>query len=589
MTIVLKATVMLLTTALILIAGIALVLAQSNSWEFDADGDGLIEISYLEQLDAVRLDLNGDGRPDSGDATAVYSYAAAFSATFCDGTCKGYELARSLDFNDADSYASGAINSQWTTGTGWYPIGYRDYVERGASNLVYLSAKDVGYAAILEGNGYTISNLHIANNTLSFVGLFATLEESSLVRHIGLLDVKLSVPERDNPGDKVIVIRAAPLAGQSIGTVFGSFSTGTVSCPDTGCAGLVGINYGLVSASYSTANVSAEYASGLVSTTSSYWRDDRGERQTTKGEISNSYASGAVSSTATDDRRGAAGGFVYKNSGLIRNSYSVGAVSGKNLEYVGGFSGYGHAINSFWDTQTSGQIFGAGTNSGQYSGLQGKTTAELQAPTGYIGIYHTWDTAGEDFWDFGTSSQYPALKIDVNGDGEATWWEFGPQIGNRPIPPPTPMPTATPTATATPPPTFTPTPAPTSKPTPIPTDTPTPEPTNTPTPIPANTPASQPSAMPEPTSAPSAEATDARAQPTNTPAPVATSAPMTTPISAPNPTAEPDEESNGGCGAPSGPVPLGITTGNLLLLIAPLGMIWGLKWRSNRKRRDEEN
>ena len=83
----------------------------------------------------------------------------------------------------------------------------------------------------------------------------------------------------------------------------------------------------------------------------------------------------------------------------------------------------------------------------------------MQAPTGYTGIYSDWNidldnadrdfdptTGGDDLWDFGTNRQYPALKVDFDGDGETTWWEFGDQIGNRPTPTPTPTPrpTATP-------------------------------------------------------------------------------------------------------------------------------------------------
>ena len=57
----------------------------------------------------------------------------------------------------------------------------------------------------------------------------------------------------------------------------------------------------------------------------------------------------------------------------------------------------------------------------------GKTTSELQTPTSASGIYATWGTE----WDFGTACQYPALKVDFNGDGTATWEEFGDQRPNR--------------------------------------------------------------------------------------------------------------------------------------------------------------
>ena len=34
-------------------------------------------------------------------------------------------------------------------------------------------------------------------------------------------------------------------------------------------------------------------------------------------------------------------------------------------------------------------------------------------------------TGSDDIWDFGTSGHYPVLKVDFDGDGAATWQEFG--------------------------------------------------------------------------------------------------------------------------------------------------------------------
>ena len=50
-----------------------LVMAQdAQRGEYDADGDRLIEISNLEQLNAVRYDLSdGNGRPDDSDDADV--------------------------------------------------------------------------------------------------------------------------------------------------------------------------------------------------------------------------------------------------------------------------------------------------------------------------------------------------------------------------------------------------------------------------------------------------------------------------------------------------------------------------------------
>ena len=78
----------------------------------------------------------------------------------------------------------------------------------------------------------------------------------------------------------------------------------------------------------------------------------------------------------------------------------------------------------------------------------------MQSPTGYTGIYSSWNTdldnadgddnattGADNFWDFGTGSQYPALKADLDGDGSPTWQEFGSQRGDGPAPTPPGVPT----------------------------------------------------------------------------------------------------------------------------------------------------
>ena len=80
--------------------------ASSHWTDYDEDNDGLIDITTLAQLNAVRHDLFGDGDPTSS------SGAAAYNAAFPDrnassggrmgcpsGTCTGYELMNSLDFD----------------------------------------------------------------------------------------------------------------------------------------------------------------------------------------------------------------------------------------------------------------------------------------------------------------------------------------------------------------------------------------------------------------------------------------------------------------------------------------------------------
>ncbi len=129
-----------------------------------------------------------------------------------------------------------------------------------------------------------------------------------------------------------------------------------------------------------------------------------------------------------------------------------------------------------------------------------------------------------------------------------------------------------------------PTPLPTH--TAVPVDTATPIPTNTPVPTatavpPTNTPVPMPTQPPAPTATPI---------PTNTPVP-----PVIVPVSAPSPSPEPpqvepttssapNEEESGGCFAAANVSPL-TGAANSLLLIAPLGVIFGLRSASRSRRR----
>ncbi len=138
------------------------------------------------------------------------------------------------------------------------------------------------------------------------------------------------------------------------------------------------------------------------------------------GTITASYAAVAVSGTSNIG--GLVGGTGSRS--MITGSYATGAVSGTgdSPANVGGLAGDTTAgtsaiTASFFDSDTSGQTHAD----------RGKTTAELQTPTDATGPYASdWSTI---LWDFGTGSQYPALKVDFDGDGAVDdWTEFGYQL-----------------------------------------------------------------------------------------------------------------------------------------------------------------
>ena len=203
---------LLVTLALVAAAAATYGVAnsQSGNGKYDTDGDRLIEIEYLEQFNAIRYDLNGNGKPDS--ESGADSYAAAFptsgNESVCQTNCNGYELNHSLDFDDRDSYTSGQINTAWTTGSGWLPIGV---------------SWDHKFDATFDGNEHTVANLYI-NRVTEFdnpgaVGLFAFTGRSSTLRNIGVLEV-------DVTGVKAV----GGLVGHNGngGTIIASYATGRV-------------------------------------------------------------------------------------------------------------------------------------------------------------------------------------------------------------------------------------------------------------------------------------------------------------------------------------------------------------------------
>ena len=236
------------------------------------------------------------------------------------------------------------------------------------------------------------------------------------------------------------------LVGLNNGTVIYSYATGRVE-GRTDVGGLVGKNDdGSVAASYATGTVAAALGTGvggLVGTNSG------------SGTVSATYATGRV------EGRTDVGGLVGKNSGTITAGYAIGRVSGQSD--IGGLVGQddsGTISDSYWNTATTGVKVSVGSDDedgngeingteAETTGASGKTTSELQTPTGYTDIYANWDlnvdnTGGaDDPWYFGTASDYPVLKlnIDLNGDdtvNDEDWKTQQPP--SPPSPPPAPKP-----------------------------------------------------------------------------------------------------------------------------------------------------
>ena len=430
--------------------------------DYDADDDGLIEISNLAQLNAMRWDLDGNGTASSGNtATYATTFPNASSNMGCNeddaspAACSGYELAADLDFDTNGNGSADSGDTYWNGGAGWTPIG----------------TWSSHFATTFDGGGYKLSNLHVSASTTAddsntdLGGLFGAIGSSGTVRNLGLEDVDVTVSSTQEDS-----IYAGALAGENGGTVIGVWSTGSVegSAGRNGNAwvfagGLVGRNEtgSVIRASYSKASASAK---GRIATSGGS-TTDQGTQATAgglvgrnKGTIAASFATGSATadhrSQSLQGYRGIAGGLVGINSAPITASYARGNTAVKMASQPGSYSGRGRVgglvgenkssgtitasfstgsmtweggvgtdrgglvglnagtvTNSYWDTDTSGRpSSAAGT---------GKTTTELQTPTAYgtgSSIYASWNvnvdgvTGNDDPWEFGTASQYPILE-----------------------------------------------------------------------------------------------------------------------------------------------------------------------------------
>ena len=338
--------------------------------DYDSDNDGLIEISDLDQLNAVRWDLDGNGVATS---TATTSYFRAFPShnrtaggrMGCpSGNCAGYELAADLDFA-----ADGMAVTSTDPYPNWTPIGGT-------------------YASVFDGNGHTIRNLTISSGALNG-GLFNILGGGGVIRDVGMIDAQIS--------SSAAFLGA--LAGQigANGVVSASYAAGgSVAGGSLYMGGLIGQNLGTIRAGYATVAVNGGAVTNIrVGGLAGY---------NNNAAIIASYAAGAVSATGTGANVGGLAGQVNGSGSVVTNSYCDTSVQTTTTPCVGSETG------------------GASVT------VEGKTTAELQSPTGYAGIYAQWnisidgDSAGDNPWGFGSTRQYPVLYTPA----QRARWPFTP-------------------------------------------------------------------------------------------------------------------------------------------------------------------
>ena len=368
--------------------------------------------------------VSGIGFADVGGLVGDNRNTGVITAAYAEGSVSGQGdnfggLAGGNSGAITDSYATGGVS-----GIGFADVGglVGDNRNTGVITAAYaegsVSGQGDNFGGLAGGNSGVITDSY-ATGSVSGIGY---ADVGGLVgdnRNTGVITAAYAEGSVSGRGDN-----RGGLAGGNSGVITDSYATGSVS----GRGGSVG---GLVGGNRNTGVITAAYAEGSLS-----GRADRfgGLAGGNSGVIAASYATGSVLS----DRGGSVGGLVGQNyhTGVITAAYAEGSVSGR-ADRFGGLLGsnlgvvtfcfstgevrqsggglierngnYANVANCYWDTETSDHSDSAGG--------EGKTTAELQSPTGYTGPYADWnvdldgDGSRDDPWSFGSATDYPVLNL----------------------------------------------------------------------------------------------------------------------------------------------------------------------------------
>ena len=373
----------------------ATAVCANDATDIDEDNDGLIELCYLEDVDAIRHNLMGTSLK-RGDSTLSNGCPS-------DG-CKGYEFVRDLDFDDDLSYINLDNKDEWTTKTGWTMI-------------------PGSFSGTLEGNGHTLSNLYI-NVELGAserAGFMQSLTSTGRIRNLGLPQFDINVTLTSfNP------IGAALVADTNQGKITNCYVQGELNFETkvgliiAAFTSLVRNNQGTVSNSY-VDTIANGGITGLFC-------------RTNTGTISDSYAEGDLTSMIGLAANFSEQSFIDDNYGTIKNIYyAVDSEFGRPIvrdNHMGENNQPGGRINnSYWDEtrlDTQQAFVNEFNNPTTIINTHGFPTDELQQPTTPSAVatagvannpvpYYQWSKAN---WDFGASDQYPAVKYARGGDAD---------------------------------------------------------------------------------------------------------------------------------------------------------------------------
>jgi len=361
-----------------------LVLISLTSYaDVDSDNDGLVDIYNLDQLNAIRYNIDGTG------LTLTDGGVTDSDGCFGDSTgaipCNGYELMNNLDFDTNNDGLIDASDDYWNAGEGWLPIG----------------ESSSRFNTELNGNFYEIKNLYIDRDTF-WLGLFAITDTSSTIQNLRLTGPLSSVTGGTNS------TFSGMLAGINDGTITRVYVHAAIQTEKNGVGGLVGINRGPITQSYTSGQVEGTFSvGGLV-----------GDQRSNSSETSTITDSYSVANVIGSSFLGGIAGdseTSFSRPFTVNNVYATGAVSGSNL--TGGLFGVlvteGNISSAHWDLDTTTKTQDIGSGGGTSDAI-GLTTVEMQCPTAPDDtscksgstLYAGWDPA---IWEFNSSSDYPTL------------------------------------------------------------------------------------------------------------------------------------------------------------------------------------
>jgi hypothetical protein len=181
-------------------------------------------------------------------------------------------------------------------------------------------------------------------------------------------------------------------------SVSNCYATGIISATGEGSGGLVGWQEtGTITKCYAICNINGvESVGGLIGFAS--------------GTITNCYTT--LGNTNGIDY---VGGLIGKNIyGTVTNCYATGYVSGN--DNVGGFIGSNNGVvnTSFFDYQTTGQIYAIGDGNGSVNNLTGKSTAEMKTKSTFTSV--DWDFT--TVWGINEGVTYPFFINEPVGINE---------------------------------------------------------------------------------------------------------------------------------------------------------------------------